>query len=191
MTLNDRRDELRRMAQTQIEAIEAEAITEIERSCLEAHTHQSNGAVGKACRLMWRLVWSPASFKCLISLAVAAVAVKIYRGVYDPEHHVADRHSNGVPQVQTDRLCTRTELIPACGFRTGVPIDCGQLAACGGLAGRVRDRRLGEAEKATTGWTDKDKIGPPRSPGRRATDASSAWDAISAAAPRGAAFLRV
>jgi hypothetical protein len=33
------------------EAIGAEAITEIERSYLEA--------VGKACRLMWRLVWRP------------------------------------------------------------------------------------------------------------------------------------
>jgi len=36
MKLNDRRDELRRMSQTQVEAIEAESINEVERSCLEA-----------------------------------------------------------------------------------------------------------------------------------------------------------
>jgi hypothetical protein len=37
-TLDKRREELRRMAQTQVEAIEAKAITEIEVSCLEAQT---------------------------------------------------------------------------------------------------------------------------------------------------------
>jgi hypothetical protein len=37
--LDKRRAELRRMAQTQIEAIERKAITEIEVSCLEAQTH--------------------------------------------------------------------------------------------------------------------------------------------------------
>jgi hypothetical protein len=47
----DVEDELRRMAQTHVEAIEPQAITKIEPSCLEA--------VGKACRLMWRLVWRP------------------------------------------------------------------------------------------------------------------------------------
>ena len=36
MKLNDRRDELRRMSQTQVEAIETESINEVERSCLEA-----------------------------------------------------------------------------------------------------------------------------------------------------------
>jgi len=81
MTLNDRRDELCRMA---------------ERSCLEAHTHRSNGAVGKACRLMWRLVWSPkASSKCLISQAVAVVEVKICRGVYGDNTVVIEGSQRG------------------------------------------------------------------------------------------------
>ena len=81
MTLNDRRDELRRMA---------------ERSCLEADTHRSNGAVGKACRLMWRLVWSPkASSKCLISQAVAVVEVKICSGVYGDNTVVIEGSQRG------------------------------------------------------------------------------------------------
>jgi len=52
--------------------------------------------VGKACRLMWRLVWSPkASSKCLISQAVAVVEVKICSGVYGDNTVVIEGSQRG------------------------------------------------------------------------------------------------